>query len=80
MSQENLNEIYVTAGEICDRLLITRPSITFAMRKGRVPKPLKIGKMMVWIRKDIEPILEEWEKELESSSRSKYTKLKNEGI
>ncbi len=60
--QSEFNRRYITSSEICFRLAISRSSITSAIRRGKLPEPIRIGEAQasLWVRDEVEPIVTEW--------------------
>lgn len=57
---EKLSEIFITAGEIAERLGVTTATVGLWWKKGDFPEPdEKIGKQFLWKRAAVESAIQE---------------------
>lgn len=60
-SQREFDEKYITSAEIVKKLGITRTTILFARRTGKLPKGIKVnGKLFIWERAKVQKHLDAW--------------------
>lgn len=70
--QEVFDETYITSVEVCQRLDINRATIVTARQRGKLPEAIVIPRpggqpyLLLWPRKVVEPILSEWQTELDA--------------
>lgn len=71
-AQIRFNDKYITAGEICTRLQITKSSIVHARRRNMLPDPVVVpgAECYLWERDSIARYLDAWELTL-TARRSK---------
>lgn len=60
-AQQEFDERYITSSEIMEKLDVTRPTILFARRTGKLPNPIDIrNKIFIWERAKVTPYIEAW--------------------
>lgn len=62
-AQNHFNMRYISSVEICERLRINRSTITNALKRKKLPGPIRINGVNIhlWEREQVEPFLEAWE-------------------
>lgn len=68
-AQEQFNQRYITASEIMETLGISRAGFLYARRSERLPEaPICVnhGRLLIWLRSEVEPILTIWKEELDA--------------
>lgn len=65
-AQLEFDRKYITASEIMKRLGLTRPVLSYARSTNKLPTPIILneGRLFVWERDTIEPILQAWQASL----------------
>lgn len=60
-AHEQFHDRYITSGEICTRLSISRTALS--LRRGFLPNAIDLERprLTLWIRAEIEPLLAAWE-------------------
>lgn len=60
---EKFKELYITSGEICERLNVSRSSLMSAKRRGLLPGAVnsRSGRGLIWSREKVGPYLDAWE-------------------
>lgn len=60
-AQLDFDRRYITSSEIIAKLGVTRTSILFARRTGKLPDPIDIqGKIFIWERSKVQHYLDAW--------------------
>lgn len=61
--QEEFDGKYISSGEIVRRLKISRVTLFNARKSGLIPDPIILasGNGCLWLRADLEPILNDWQ-------------------
>ena len=67
-AQVEFDEKYITATEIMQQLQINRSAIKYARNSGKLPNSIVAndGHLYLWIRKDIQPVLDAWKTKLDN--------------
>ena len=70
-AQIEFDSKYITAAQIMQDLQLTRTSLLYARRTGKLPEPIVVndGRLFIWLRKDIEPYLDAWKLMLTAKRR-----------
>jgi predicted DNA-binding transcriptional regulator AlpA len=60
--QVEFEKKYITAHQIMVNLGISRTALFYAKTSGKLPEPIILndGRLYIWLREEIDPILEEW--------------------
>lgn len=60
-AQREFDERYITSSEIMKTMGVTRTTILWARRTGKLPDPIDIhGKIFIWERDKVKPYLDAW--------------------
>jgi predicted DNA-binding transcriptional regulator AlpA len=61
--QQEFDAKYVCTRELLERLKVTRPTISQAVRRGLLPKPIVVNdsNIFLWLREETEKIVSAWE-------------------
>lgn len=60
-AQREFEERYITSSEIMQNMGVTRTTILFARRTGKLPDPINIqGQIFIWERSKVQPYLDAW--------------------
>lgn len=72
--QQVFDETYISAGEICRTLDVTRGAVTNAQKRGLLPEPIKLEQggayLCLWLRAQVQPTLDAWGLMLYTRKRS----------
>lgn len=62
-AQARFDRAYISSGEICRRVRVSRATVLQARRRGLLPDPVAIdnANVYVWEREAVEPYLAAWE-------------------
>lgn len=64
-AQQRFDRTYISSQEIMRRLKVARPSISCALKRGTLPRPILVGaQRYVWEREVAEPFIARWEEQL----------------
>lgn len=67
-AQNRFNERYITSAEICKQLGVTRTSVLYARRRGKLPNSISLcgheNGICFWEREEVKPALAAWQSEL----------------
>lgn len=65
-AQAAFDELYISTGEICERMGVERSTVLNARRNGQLPDPILVANFVyIWERKFIEPYLVAWKHQLD---------------
>lgn len=61
-AQARFDRAYISSGEICRRMNVSRATVLQARRRGLLPDPIAIdnANVYVWEREAVEPYLSAW--------------------
>lgn len=61
-AQQRFDACYISTGEICRRLNVSRSTVLQARRRGLLPEPVAVDgtSVFVWERVTVEPYLSAW--------------------
>lgn len=61
-AQEQFDKLYISSGEICRDLSVTRASLTYARKRGLVPEPIVVAgtQVYLWERAEVLRNLQAW--------------------
>jgi predicted DNA-binding transcriptional regulator AlpA len=64
--QSEFDKKYITAHQIMKDLGISRTALFYAKSSGKLPESviLNDGRLYIWLREDIDPILKTWKEEI----------------
>lgn len=63
-AQQEFDKKYITASEVMDILQISRAGFLYQRRMGKLPNAILVndGRVVIWLRAEIESIVEQWRK------------------
>jgi hypothetical protein len=67
--KEHFQSVYITSSEITERMGITRAGFLYARQRGKIPEaPIVVcnGRIFIWLRSEIEPIIKAWKQEIDN--------------
>jgi hypothetical protein len=61
-AEERFHRLYITSGELCKELRVTRPSILQARRRQLLPDPIAVNgtSVFIWERETLAPYVAAW--------------------
>lgn len=61
-AQDRFDRLYITSGEICRSLNVSRPTVLQARRRKLLPDPIRVcgDAIYVWEREHVQPYLDAW--------------------
>lgn len=74
-AQQQFNDTYITANEICKRLNVAPSSVVHARRRGHLPEPIMIAgsNLYLWERTKVNAYLDAWNLLLQARRKSAVT-------
>lgn len=61
-AQTRFDSVYISSGDICKLMNISRPSLLHARRRGLLPDPIVVneGHLYLWERETVQQYLDAW--------------------
>lgn len=71
-AQLHFDQKYITASEVMRIIDITRATLLYARRSGKLPTPIVVneGRLLIWERDKILPYLNEWKQAIDFKRKS----------
>lgn len=59
---DRFQRMYITSGEICREMSVSRPSVLNARKRGILPNAIEVsdGLVFIWEREPLQPYLAAW--------------------
>lgn len=67
--QEKFDKEFILSSEIYKRLEIDRSTLLQAVNTGKMPKPISLPQSNIWVRSEVEQIIQDWQQSLNKRRR-----------